>query len=131
MIHVAAGDCSSAISEVLQHIEAGALLPPLVVLQTLAKNKQLKVWNAHMCTLALPVVPVLLHEHVWTPCAWHSQEMMARMHCNRVAAAWSPACWCACHRSSTNQFVGTMIACVPAGVSCQGLCSAAADSRER
>jgi hypothetical protein len=40
---VAAGDCSSAISEVLQHIEAGGLLPPLVVLQTLAKNKQLKV----------------------------------------------------------------------------------------
>ena len=39
------GDCSSAISEVLQHIEAGGLLPPLVVLQTLAKNKQLKVGN--------------------------------------------------------------------------------------
>jgi hypothetical protein len=28
---------------VLQHIEAGGLLPPLVVLQTLAKNKELKV----------------------------------------------------------------------------------------
>lgn len=38
------GDCSAAISEVLRHIEAGALLPPLVVLQTLAKDKQLKVW---------------------------------------------------------------------------------------
>eukprot|EP00775_Hariotina_reticulata_P008195 gene8195-8386_t len=37
------GECSAAISEVLRHIEAGALLPPLVVLQTLAKNKQLKV----------------------------------------------------------------------------------------
>lgn len=36
-------DCSVAISEVLRHIEAGALLPPLVLLQTLAKNKQLKV----------------------------------------------------------------------------------------
>lgn len=36
-------DCAAAISEVLTHIEAGALLPPLVVLQTLAKNKQLKV----------------------------------------------------------------------------------------
>jgi hypothetical protein len=43
MVIVAAGDCSSAISEVLSHIEAGGLLPPLVVLQTLAKNKQLKV----------------------------------------------------------------------------------------
>ena len=29
--------------EVLAHIEAGALLPPLVVLQTLAKNPQLKL----------------------------------------------------------------------------------------
>lgn len=37
------GDCSAAISEVLRHIEAGRLLPPLVVLQTLAKNKTLKV----------------------------------------------------------------------------------------
>jgi hypothetical protein len=37
------GDCSSAISQVLQHIEQGGLLPPLVVLQTLAKNKSLKV----------------------------------------------------------------------------------------
>lgn len=37
------GDCSSAISQVLQHIEQGELLPPLVVLQTLAKNKNLKV----------------------------------------------------------------------------------------
>jgi hypothetical protein len=37
------GDCSAAISQVLQHIEAGELLPPLVVLQTLAKNKNLKV----------------------------------------------------------------------------------------
>lgn len=43
------GDCSPAISEVLQHIEAGALLPPLVVLQTLAKNKQLKVWVRLVC----------------------------------------------------------------------------------
>ena len=31
------------VREVLAHIEAGALLPPLVVLQTLAKNPQLKL----------------------------------------------------------------------------------------
>eukprot|EP00882_Tetradesmus_deserticola_P009855 GHRQ01010413.1.p1 GENE.GHRQ01010413.1~~GHRQ01010413.1.p1 ORF type:complete len:423 (+),score=244.16 GHRQ01010413.1:587-1855(+) len=37
------GDCSDAISQVLQHVEPGELLPPLVVLQTLAKNKTLKV----------------------------------------------------------------------------------------
>lgn len=41
------GDCSSAISQVLQHIEQGELLPPLVVLQTLAKNKNLKVGFVH------------------------------------------------------------------------------------
>ena len=29
--------------EVVEHIEAGKILPPLVVLQTLAKNKDLKV----------------------------------------------------------------------------------------
>ena len=33
---------TAAIVEVLGHIEAGAILPPLVVLQTLAQNKQLK-----------------------------------------------------------------------------------------
>jgi hypothetical protein len=37
------GDCSAAISQVLAHIEQRELLPPLVVLQTLAKNKTLKV----------------------------------------------------------------------------------------
>ncbi|CAL5228225.1 g11315 [Coccomyxa viridis] len=36
-------DCSAQVREVLAHIEAGALLPPLVVLQTLAKNPQLKL----------------------------------------------------------------------------------------
>jgi hypothetical protein len=34
---------------VLRHIEAGGLLPPLVVLQTLAKNKQLKVGVLQQC----------------------------------------------------------------------------------
>jgi hypothetical protein len=43
------GDCSSAISQVLQHIEQGELLPPLVVLQTLAKNKSLKVNKECAC----------------------------------------------------------------------------------
>lgn len=43
-------DCSTAISEVLRHIEAGALLPPLIVLQTLAKNKQLKVRIVISCS---------------------------------------------------------------------------------
>jgi hypothetical protein len=43
------GDCSSSISQVLQHIEQGELLPPLVVLQTLAKNKSLKVGEGCGC----------------------------------------------------------------------------------
>eukprot|EP00879_Flechtneria_rotunda_P007092 GHRR01007444.1.p1 GENE.GHRR01007444.1~~GHRR01007444.1.p1 ORF type:complete len:921 (+),score=350.13 GHRR01007444.1:614-3376(+) len=37
------GDCSEPVSQVLQHIEAKRVLPPLVVLQTLATNNQLKV----------------------------------------------------------------------------------------
>ena len=37
------GDVSSSIEALLQHIEAGELLPPLVVLGILAKNKNLKV----------------------------------------------------------------------------------------
>ncbi|CAK0785749.1 hypothetical protein CVIRNUC_008960 [Coccomyxa viridis] len=36
-------DCSAQVREVLAHIEAGALLPPLVVLQALARNPQLKL----------------------------------------------------------------------------------------
>ncbi|BDA46644.1 Vacuolar protein sorting-associated protein 11 homolog [Coccomyxa sp. Obi] len=36
-------DCSAQVKEVLAHIEAGALLPPLVVLQALAANPALKL----------------------------------------------------------------------------------------
>eukprot|EP00873_Tetraselmis_striata_P041163 jgi/Tetstr1/461427/TSEL_006537.t2 len=36
-------ECTSQLKEVLEHIEAGSLLPPLVVLQTLAKNPELKM----------------------------------------------------------------------------------------
>jgi hypothetical protein len=54
------GDCSVAISEVLRHIEAGALLPPLVVLQTLAKNKQLKVPGNSVCRFS-PRKPCFLY----------------------------------------------------------------------
>jgi hypothetical protein len=36
------------IAEVISHIEEGNLLPPLVVLQTLAKNPQLKVGVARL-----------------------------------------------------------------------------------
>lgn len=54
------GDCSAAIAEVLSHVEAGGLLPPLVVLQTLAKNPSLKVCRVHAVTCyAVPCCAVL------------------------------------------------------------------------
>lgn len=88
-MNASAGDCSSAISEVLQHIEAGALLPPLVVLQTLAKNKQLKVpRDEHKTTTALHIEQMLLlvHTRNVTGCALRTYASAATMHTNACTA---------------------------------------------
>lgn len=59
-------DCTAQIVEVMGHIEEGAVLPPLVVLQTLAKNKNLKVCKGlGVCIICWPCsLDLLLFDRV-------------------------------------------------------------------
>jgi hypothetical protein len=69
------GDCSGPIAELLRHVEAGNLLPPLVVLQTLAKNPNLKVCRPQASLTQPRSTDLFRHTHrsmcCTMPCAVH------------------------------------------------------------